>query len=203
MRIVQIHHQIESCTDSDNLLLLLLSRYLGAVKPSSRGDTEGDWSSLTLLHQEDQCLYSCSSVPCCNTCKHHQVAVGPASPGHFKHSTLSLDSLKEGRGCCCCYREVVPAGCVTTDKHSDNNKPPQSSAVEIPGEVQVQNWASPLVTDWFGFFHSASDVDLRIILCAMNGDGLLNLLLGYQNINKNAVNITTYFHHRVVFLVHL
>uniref|UniRef100_A0A673X9K6 Probable palmitoyltransferase ZDHHC19 n=1 Tax=Salmo trutta TaxID=8032 RepID=A0A673X9K6_SALTR len=107
-------------------------RYLGAVKPSRRGDTEGDWSSLTLLHQEDQCLYSCSSVPCCNTCKHHQVAVGPASPGRFKHSTLSLDSLKEGRGCCCCYREVVPAGCVTTDKHSDNNKPPQSSAVEIP-----------------------------------------------------------------------
>ncbi|XP_052335505.1 palmitoyltransferase ZDHHC19-like [Oncorhynchus keta] len=107
-------------------------RYLGAVKPSRRGDTEGDWSNLTLLHQEDQCLYSCSSVPCCNTCKHHKVAEGPASPGHFKHSTLSLDSLKEGRGCRCCYREVVPAGCVTTDKHSDNNKPSQSSAVEIP-----------------------------------------------------------------------
>ncbi|KAK6305973.1 hypothetical protein J4Q44_G00228980 [Coregonus suidteri] len=107
-------------------------RYLGAVKPSRGGDTEGDWSRVTPLHQEDLCLHSCGQVSCCNTCKHHKVAVGPASRDRFKHNTLSLDSLKEGRGSHYCYRKVEPAGCVITDKHSNNKKPSQSSAVEIP-----------------------------------------------------------------------
>ncbi|CAB1322404.1 unnamed protein product [Coregonus sp. 'balchen'] len=106
--------------------------YLGAVKPSRGGDTEGDWSRVTPLHQEDLCLYSYGQVSCCNTCKHHKVAVGPASRDRFKHNTLSLDSLKEGRGSHYCYRKVEPAGCVITDKHSNNKKPSQSSAVEIP-----------------------------------------------------------------------